>query len=102
MPAVTCQPPLPSLSPRSTPKSVETYNVLLESSRTTSLTGRSPFEVGVGNADVPPSTFRFVKTPEPGAVPFSLTSNTCPGVDGVTALYPEYEIQAWLVSAGST
>ena len=36
------------------------------SSRTTSLTGRSPSAVGVGNADVPASTFRFVNAARAG------------------------------------
>jgi hypothetical protein len=57
------------------------------SSRTTSLTGRSPTDVGVGNDDVPPaSTFGFVKMPDPDTEPFSRTSNTWPGVVGVAAL----------------
>ena len=58
----------------------------MESSRTTSLTGRSPSENGVGKADVPLSTFRFVNVPEPAADPFSRTLKTWPGVVGVTAL----------------
>ena len=53
-------------SPRRTPKSVDAYSVPSESSRTTSLTGRSPSSNGVGNADVPLSTLRFVNVPEPG------------------------------------
>src|SRR5438477_5357689 len=85
-PEVTLQPPLPSLIPTRTPKSVATYKFVLASSRTMSFTGRSPVPVGVGNDAVPASTFRFVNTPDPLAEPFSLTSNTWPGVVGVTAL----------------
>src|SRR5437899_10561113 len=84
-PEVTFQPPLPSLLPRTTPKSVATYKFVLASSRTMSFTGRSPVPVGVGNAAVPASTFRFVHTPEPGPAP-SVTAKTWPGVVGVVAL----------------
>src|SRR5881227_1739236 len=100
-PEVTFQPPLPSLLPRRTPKSVATYKFFLASSRTMSFTGKSPVPVGVGNAAVPASTFRFVNEPEPGAAPPSSTSKTWPGTVGVVALQPEYVTQAWLVSAGS-
>jgi len=100
IPAVTCQ-DAPSLSPRRTPKSVDAYSVWVASSRTMSLTGRSPSEFGVGKADEPLSTSRFVNTPAPAA-PVFVTLKTWPGVVGVTALYPEYEIHAWFTLFGST
>src|SRR2546428_40818 len=62
MPFVTCQ-LAPSLSPRRTPKSVPTYSVCVASSRTMSLTGRSPSENGVGYADEPPSAIASVHRP---------------------------------------
>src|SRR5436190_20624427 len=102
MPFMTCQPPWPSFGPARTPKSVPTYSVCVASSRTMSDTGRSPVDVGVGNAEVPLSTFRLVNVPEPetSGLP-SLTSKTWPGVAGVVALNPEYEIHAWDGSFGS-
>jgi hypothetical protein len=48
---------------------------------------------------VPPSRFVHVAVPAPGLY---VTSKTWPGVVGVLALYPEYEIQAWFAFAGST
>src|ERR1043166_10297550 len=76
---VTRQSPLPSLLPRTTPKSVATYNFFFTSSRTISLIGRSPLSVGVGNVAVPRSTWRVVNGPEAGGGPPSRTSQTWPG-----------------------
>src|SRR4029450_1645634 len=91
-PPAAVQLPLP-LASRVTPKSVEAERSPVMSSRTRSVVGRSPI------GPTPPSRFVQVAVHAPGLY---VTSNTWPGVVGVFALYPEYEIHAWFAFAGST
>src|SRR6266516_1166701 len=73
-----------------TPKSDAAYTSPVTSSSATSLAGRSP-----------QSYERSVQVEVPNAGLY-VTSNRCPGVAGVFALYPLYEIQAWFPFFGST
>src|SRR5512143_1080964 len=77
------------LASRKTPKSLAAYRSPLTSSRATSVIGMSPRSY---------ERSTHVAVPAPGLY---VTSNTWPGVAGVLALKPLYEIQAWFALAGS-
>src|SRR5215204_6944188 len=75
---------------RRAPKSVPAYRSPVTSSRTRSLTGRSPKLYDLST---------HVDVPVPGLY---VTSTMCCGLPGVLAPYPLYEIHAWFPFAGST